>query len=118
MITFGREVGSSPVREEGSDDGDAVGGREPAGVDEEEELHEAVVRVVAAASLHHVHILHGRVGGQVSWMHHLLESLLAWPLTLSRSSTLVSLLANLVSLELFKRENELTKPIPYLRFII
>ena len=34
---------TQPVREERRDDGDAVGGGEPEGVDEEEELHEAVV---------------------------------------------------------------------------
>ena len=46
-----------PIREEGRDDGDAVGGGEPEGVDEEEELHEAVVGAVAAARLNHVHVL-------------------------------------------------------------
>ena len=47
----------SPVGKEGRDDGDAVGGREPEGVDEEEELHEAVVGALATARLHHVHVL-------------------------------------------------------------
>ena len=51
------EIWDSPVRKEGRDDGDAVGGCEPEGVDEEEELHEAVVGAVAAARLHHVYVL-------------------------------------------------------------
>ena len=52
---------SQPVGEERRDDGDAVGGGEPECVDEEEELHEAVVGPVAPARLHHVHVLAAHV---------------------------------------------------------